>query len=130
MNNEQKSTLGYMRALSETTDGDIYAREQSMKAVACELGLQLTAIYHELHPGPIDAFNELVEAIHTTGVCTVIVPSLSDLGETQYLQNALLDGLELAFSATVHVLDEQQVQATVVVKGDADEAVDATAPQE
>ncbi|MGW6769942.1 recombinase family protein [Streptomyces sp. NPDC055037] len=99
---------GYMRVFSDADDHEAYALERDMKRFADEHGLRLTAIYHEFVPGSLDAFNELVEVLRSTGAVHVILPSPHALCENDVLRNALLDRLEFGFSAEVHVLDEER----------------------
>lgn len=97
---------GYLRVSSDAADREAVALEQNMKRSARAQGLQLASIYHEFDSGSINAFNELVDAIRSTGARDVFVPSLKHLAENAPLQRALLDRLEFGFSATVHALDE------------------------
>ncbi|MFC8829035.1 recombinase family protein [Streptomyces sp. NPDC057137] len=97
---------GYLRVLSDADDRKAVALEQDMKRSAAAQGLQLTAIYHEFASGSINAFNELVESIRSTGARDVFIPSLEHLSKNGPLQRALLDRLEFGFSTTVHALDE------------------------
>ncbi|MFE3141894.1 recombinase family protein [Streptomyces scopuliridis] len=108
---QRPPAYGYMRVFSDAADHEAYALEEDMKHFADEYDLQLTAIYHEFVPGSLDAFNELVEVLRSTGAVNVILPSLRDLCENNVLQNALLDRLEFGFSAEVHALDERHDRA-------------------
>ncbi|MGW6597985.1 recombinase family protein [Streptomyces sp. NPDC055036] len=101
---------GYMRVLSDADDHEAYAIEEDIKRFADAHGLRLTAIYHEFVPGSLDAFNELVEVLRSTGAVHVILPSPHALCENDVFRNALLDRLEFGFSAEVHVLDERHGQ--------------------
>ncbi|MFD3488797.1 hypothetical protein [Streptomyces sp. NPDC058665] len=106
MSNTTSPAHGYLRACSDAADHEAITLEQDMKRLATAKGLQLTAIFHEFDSGSIDAFNELVEVIRSTGARDVFVPSLEHLADNGPLQRALLDRLEFGLSATVHALDE------------------------
>lgn len=104
-----RMAYGYLRVLSDAAERTAYAQEHDMKCFAEERGFQLVAIYHEFVCGALDAFNELVESLSHTGARQVLVPSLSHLGESGPLRDALLDRLEFGVEARVHALDERVV---------------------
>ncbi|MCI3224734.1 recombinase family protein [Streptomyces sp. NP-1717] len=104
-----RMAYGYLRVLSDAAERAAYAQERDMKCFAEERGFQLVAIYHEFVCGALDAFNEMVEALSYTGARLVVVPSLSHLGESGRLRDALLDRFEFGVEARVYALDTSLV---------------------
>ncbi|MFF1422273.1 recombinase family protein [Streptomyces sp. NPDC058280] len=105
MSSGNSLVYGYLRISSGAGDEEVRWLEQDMGDFAKRRGLQLDSVFHECVDGSLDAFNELVETLRSTGADKVIVPSLRHFGENDWLQNALLDHLEFSFSAQVHALD-------------------------
>ncbi|MGQ4516402.1 recombinase family protein [Streptomyces sp. DW26H14] len=86
---------GYMRAYRDTSDEEVEAVQEQMRAFASARGWELVEIHEETTEGSLAVLGELTEGLRNSGARLVLVPSYRHLGANLVLQahvvNHLLD---------------------------------------
>lgn len=96
--------LGYMLVRGSTTPTEEAARRQELTARAAEQGLLLQGIFVERDDNPGHAYAELIDALRSSGIRSVLAPAVGHFGQLPGVQRAMVNWIERETSATVLVL--------------------------